>query len=134
MVDGPCAIFVEGIEVFAHHGVFPEEKERGQRFLIDVRLEMSAPPGADELASTVDYAEVAGQVKQLSTEASYDLIETLAGQIASSLLEKWQVRRATVTVRKPDVPMPVPVACVGVTVTVEMSGRPGYFTGEDGGG
>ena len=35
-------IKIEGLEVFAHHGVFPEEKEKGQKFLVNAALHMDA--------------------------------------------------------------------------------------------
>jgi len=33
-------IFIEGLEVYGHHGVTDEEKVLGQRLLYDVRLTM----------------------------------------------------------------------------------------------
>lgn len=128
----PCAIIIEGIEVFAYHGVLPEERSQGQVFMIDVRLELSSPVEDDALGSTIDYARVARDVTALATGSSYDLIETLAGVIADGLLADAKVRRAVVTVRKPQAPMPVKVGCVGVTVTRERTGSRGYLTGEDG--
>ena len=81
-----CAIAVEGIEVFAYHGVLPEEKERGQRFLIDVRLELAGVPDRDELEDTVDYARVAGDAARLAADTRFDLVETLAGTIADHIV------------------------------------------------
>jgi len=127
-----CAISIEGIRVFAYHGVLPEEKSRGQEFLIDVELELAGAPREDDIASTVDYAAVAEAASRLATETRHDLIETLAEAIAGSLLDNELVIKATVTVRKPQAPMPVTVASVGVTVTAERSGSRGYSTGEEG--
>ena len=111
-----CAIAVEGIEVFAYHGVLPEEKERGQRFLIDVRLELAGVPGRDELEDTVDYARVAGDAARLAADTRFDLIETLAGRIADRVMEDPRILHASITVCKPDAPMPVRAAGVRVTV------------------
>jgi dihydroneopterin aldolase len=119
-LEGGCSIFVEGIRVFAHHGVLPEEKTLGQEFVIDVELELSGVPGTDELSSTVDYALVAQGVAEAAVRNRYDLIETLAAQIASGLLEEHGgVATASVTVRKPEAPMPVPVSLVAARVVLK---------------
>ena len=131
MSGGKCVIDIEGVTVFAHHGVLPEEKEHGQRFVIDVRLELSALPDDDDLAATVDYAEVASLTARIATADTYDLIETLASKIADAMLEFESVRTASVTVSKPDAPMPVDVSRVGVTVSKGRSGTRGYFTGSE---
>lgn len=112
-----CAIAVEGIEVFAYHGVLPEEKERGQRFLIDVRLELAGVPDRDELEDTVDYARVAGDAARLAADTRFDLVETLAGTIADHIVEDPRVLHVSVTVCKPDAPMPVRAGGVRVTVS-----------------
>ena len=51
-------IAVRGIEVFAHHGVFDQEKADGQLFSIDVEIDVDLAEAArsDALAATVDYA------------------------------------------------------------------------------
>jgi dihydroneopterin aldolase len=128
---GHCSISLEGIEVFAHHGVLPEEKERGQRFLIDVLMELTAAPEGDELSATVDYSEVASRVASICTGETFDLIETLAAKLADELLSYEQVSSATVTVHKPDAPMPVKTGGVSVTVSRQRQGTRGYFEGGD---
>jgi dihydroneopterin aldolase len=132
MTSGSCSIAIAGIRVFAHHGVLPEEKEHGQDFIIDILLDLEAIPAADSLASTVDYAWAASTAVRIAKETACDLIETLAGEIASEMLSGTGVRRATVSVRKPDAPMPVPVESVGVTVTRQRPGTQGCPTGDDG--
>jgi dihydroneopterin aldolase len=127
---GPCVIRIEGICVFAHHGVLPEEKERGQDFLIDITLELERPCDDDSLDSTVDYAWAASEAARIATATSYDLIETLATEIASEMLRSPVVRAAQVSVRKPSAPMPVRVGSVGVTVRQQKPGVPGRVTGD----
>jgi dihydroneopterin aldolase/2-amino-4-hydroxy-6-hydroxymethyldihydropteridine diphosphokinase len=66
----------------------------------------------------------------MATSRSYDLIETLARDIAGRLLEHPLVRKASVRVSKPEAPVGVPVESVSVTVGMERSGSRGHFTGE----
>lgn len=122
-------ITIDGIKVFAHHGVLPEEKERGQEFLIDVEISLQEGDAlADRLESTVDYARVAEDVARMATSTRYDLIETLAAELAGFLAGRDGVQAATVTVKKPHAPLAVEVGCVGVTVSRE---RGGFLDGED---
>jgi len=120
-------IIIKGISVFAHHGVLPEEKERGQEFVIDVDFGLDeGMADTDNILSTVDYAAVAQEVASIATSARYDLIETLASQICAYLVSMTGVRDASVTVKKPSAPLLVHADWVGVTVShqAEAPGGP----------
>ncbi len=112
-------IALRGLEVFAHHGVFDFERERGQRFLIDAELSVDLRPAAagDALERTVHYGELAEAIVAAVERDPVDLIETVAERVASVALRFPGVREATITVHKPDAPIPAPFADVSVTVT-----------------
>lgn len=110
-------ILVEGLKVFAYHGVTPEEKERGQDFLIDLEMELERIAVDDDVATTVDYSEVAAGVGKVVEDGRCELLETVAERVLDYLLSFEMVRRATVTIYKPDAPMPLEVARVCVRVT-----------------
>ncbi len=120
---GSCILEVSGLEVFAHHGVLASEKEQGQKFIIDIRLEMFSPPRGDDIAETVDYARVASEASRVATSTGHDLIETVAREIAELCLTDPLIARASVTVSKPEAPMPVAVANVSVTVTMDSPAK-----------
>ena len=44
MID---VIHLSGLEVFAHHGVFENERREGQIFVLDVDVEIDARAAAD---------------------------------------------------------------------------------------
>ncbi|HEY5532338.1 MAG TPA: dihydroneopterin aldolase [Candidatus Anoxymicrobiaceae bacterium] len=112
-------VTIKGIEVFAYHGVLPEEQERGQVFLIDVEFGLEETmASSDDLDSTVDYAEVAARVSEISTSRTYDLIETLASEIAGYVVNLRGVTDVLVTVKKPSAPLPVKAEYVSVKVAV----------------
>lgn len=119
-------LLIKDIRVFAHHGVLPSERDRGQHFYIDLELELDLGGAAssDELSDTLDYVKVASSVSRLATYERYQLIETLAEKIAEQVLSFEPVARVTVTVRKPEVTMPVRVEWVGISITRER-GTPG---------
>ena len=109
---------IVGLEVFAHHGVHAHERRNGQTFLFDVRLECSsaAAERTDDLADAVDYGAVANRVVELARGGPYDLLERLAAVIADDLVVGYPVDAVTVTVHKPQAPIPHPFADVTVTV------------------
>jgi dihydroneopterin aldolase len=114
-------ILIRDLKVFAYHGVLPEEREKGQEFLIDLEIEIdsSAAIETDDVSHTVDYVSVVESVSRIVTGEHYNLIETLASKIAEYLVSLPRVRSATVTVKKPDAPLPVSVGWVGVSVSRE---------------
>ncbi|MFH1151038.1 MAG: dihydroneopterin aldolase [Actinomycetota bacterium] len=118
-------MLIEGLRVFAYHGVTPEEKRNGQDFLIDIEMDLERETGTDDIATTVDYAKVAAAVEGIIAEPRCELIETVAERLLDHLFSYPMVRRATVTIYKPDAPMPLEVAHVGVRVTRERPGGPG---------
>ncbi|MEX0952443.1 MAG: dihydroneopterin aldolase [Nitriliruptoraceae bacterium] len=112
-------IAIRGIEAFGHHGVFDHETRIGQRFVVDVALDLdlSAAAASDQLRDTVDYGHLAARVVEVVTGEPVALIERLAARIADECLVDTRVTSATVTVHKPAAPLPVAAADVEVTVT-----------------
>lgn len=112
-------IRLDGIRVFAHHGVYDEEKERGQIFLIDVhlRMDLSVAGATDDLTATVHYGELADAIVRRASSERWDLIERVAERTAELVLEDSRVDEVIVTVHKPEVTLPTPVGSVSVSVT-----------------
>jgi len=112
-------VALRGITGFGNHGVFDFEREQGQRFVVDVVCTLDLAPAAetDDLALTVDYGVLAADVVADIEGEPLDLIEALADRVVRTCLSRPAVQTVEVTVHKPDVPMPVPVADVAVTLT-----------------
>ena len=110
-------IRLTGIEVLGRHGVYTEEKFSDQQFVVDLDCVLARQNGADDLATTVDYAELSQLAATIIGDTSVDLIETLAEKIALGCLAYPVIAEVTVTVHKPEAPMPVPVRDVAVSVT-----------------
>ncbi len=102
-------IVIDGLEVFAHHGVLPHEKRLGQRFVIDltIELDLSWAGRSDELDDTVDYGRLAARVEEVVQGGPHDLIETVAENVASVAFEDAKVQAVEVVVHKPHVPLSV---------------------------
>ena len=110
MNDHSDRLSLLGMRFEGRHGVLPKEKLNAQRFEIDLVLRADLDPAArsDDLARTVNYAELFVLVQGIVTGESYDLIEALAGAIAGAVLAATDERIVSgveVRVRKPDAPI-----------------------------
>ena len=94
---------VAGLELYGHHGASEGEQERRQRFLFDVRLEVSDAALSDRLEDAVDYREVVRCVQEVSDGRRFALLEALAAAVADAIADGFAVERVRVQVRKPDV-------------------------------
>ena len=123
-VDELDTLTLTGLEVFAHHGVFDFERADGQTFVLDlvVWLDTVGAAAGDDLAQTLHYGELAVEVAEAAAAEPVDLIETLAERIATLVLAHPVARRVSVTVHKPNAPIPVPFADVSITI-VRPRGR-----------
>lgn len=99
-------VFLDAVQFYAYHGVNPEERTQGQRFIIDVRLltDLQRAGTNDDLGSTINYSSVYKRVKTIVEGPPRDLIEAVAEEIAIALLAEFAAAMSvTVTVRKPQV-------------------------------
>lgn len=123
-------ITLTGLELYGYHGVFPDEKRDGQRFVVDITiwLDVTAAAAADDLTRTVNYGELAELASVIVTGPPRDLIEAVAAEIADEIMRRYPVHAAEVTVHKPSAPIPLTFADVSVTIRRsirrEGAGRP----------
>jgi dihydroneopterin aldolase len=111
-------IELHGIVLHGYHGVLEGERRDGQRFLVDVELDLEdeRASGTDSIEDAVDYREIVARVEQISDTTAYHLLEALAAAIAEALLHGWPVTAVRVRVRKPDVVLDPPVEFAAVSV------------------
>ena len=111
-------IRLTGLRVRGRHGVFDFERADGQDFVVDAELELALAPAAasDDVADTVHYGELAGRLAEIIAGEPVNLIETLADRLVAECLADKRVEAATVTVHKPQAPIPQEFADVAVTV------------------
>jgi len=104
--------------VFGHHGYLEEERRLGQRFLVDLWVDVEESATASErIVDTVDYRRLAGLVREVFAGPERLLLEGLAGAIADGILGRFAaVERVRVRVRKLDVALDPPVEHAAVIV------------------
>ncbi len=111
-------IKLSGLRVWGHHGVFDFERREGQNFVIDVTLflDLSMAAGSDDVADTIHYGELASALAAVVAGEPVNLIETLASRLIDVCLADKRVAEATVTVHKPQAPIPQTFNDVSVTL------------------
>lgn len=116
-------ITLTGLDIYGHHGVLEHETAQGQTFTVDITCWLDAPAD-DDLANTVNYAELAELAHRVVAGPPRKLIETVAGEIADAALARYGVLHAIeVTIHKPHAPIPVPFGDVAVTARRNRSRR-----------
>jgi dihydroneopterin aldolase len=116
-------IELHGIELHGFHGVLEHERRAGQRFLVDVELDLSDTTAAetDRIEDAIDYRDVVATVVAVSDGRAYHLLEALVAALADALVERFPVAAARVRVRKPDVDLARPVEQAAVRVERRVS-------------
>ncbi|MDQ0999924.1 dihydroneopterin aldolase [Neobacillus niacini] len=113
-------IFVNQMEFYGYHGVFPEETRLGQRFAVDlmVHVDLRKAGESDELKYSVNYGELYQVCKEVVEGKPYKLVEAVAEKIAESVLKQFTlVSEVTIKVIKPDPPIPGHYRSVAVEIT-----------------
>ena len=113
-------IYINNLEFIGFHGVFPEEKKLGQKFLVSLELIVDTREAGKtgDLTKSVHYGLVAQDVERVFLEKSIDLIETCAENIAVMVLKKYElVKEVKVTVKKPWAPLQMHFENVAVEIS-----------------
>lgn len=111
-----------GMRFNGRHGVLPDEKVNAQPFEVDLVLHADLAPaaGSDSLDATVDYAALFDLVRAIVEGTTQDLIEALAGSLATAVLAATPseiVDAVEVRVRKPEAPIDGSFDTVQVSIT-----------------
>lgn len=113
-------IVIKDLEIFAYHGVLPEEKRQGQTFIVTVELflDLHDAGASDDLSETVNYADVCDTISRVMTEEKYNLIEAAAESMAGTiLLEYEKVKNVHIMLCKPEAPINMTFDTVYIDIT-----------------
>lgn len=100
-------IEIEGMEFFAYHGHYDVEQKTGNRFLVDVRIELdcSRAAASDKLDDALDYQKIYRLVKKEMQTVS-NLLEHVAQRILDALKSQHpEIQKASVRISKMNPPM-----------------------------
>lgn len=113
-------IKIQGLRLYAYHGVNPEEKVDGQMFFLDISCSLSlcVPCATDCVEDTVSYAKILKTARSAFLSEKFDLLETAAETVAKAVLSAFgAIKEITVCVRKPQAPIQADFEYVAVEIT-----------------
>lgn len=113
-------IKIQGLRLYAYHGVNPEEKVDGQMFFLDISCSLSlcVPCATDCVEDTVSYAKILKTARSAFLSEKFDLLETAAETVAKAVLSAFgTIKEITVCVRKPQAPIQADFEYVAVEIT-----------------
>lgn len=113
-------IIMRNMKFFGYHGVLPEEREKGQNFIIDIEMtaDLENASKSDELDDSVDYSKAYEIVRNIVENNKFRLIEKLAASISREMLSKFpKIQEITVVVKKPEAPIDGEFDWMGVELT-----------------
>ncbi|MEF9946338.1 MAG: 2-amino-4-hydroxy-6-hydroxymethyldihydropteridine diphosphokinase [Lachnospiraceae bacterium] len=112
-------IKIQNLEVFAKHGVFPEENVLGQKFIVSATLYTDTRKAGktDDLTASIHYGEVSQFIDTYMKAHTYQLLERVAEGLAEELLlHTRHLQKIQIEVKKPWAPVGLPVEYVAVEI------------------
>ena len=96
-------VFIKGLSIQTTIGFFDWEKQIKQTLVIDLTMGWHTAKAAenDELAKTLDYADISVAIEKFANDNPVDLIETLAERMASFLMAAYSIPWLKLTIGKP---------------------------------
>lgn len=113
-------IHIENLEIFANHGVFQEETNLGQKFLVSLVMYVDTRKAGktDCLEESVHYGEVSHFITTYTKKHTRKLIEAAAEDLAEALLLHYPLLKGvTLELKKPWAPVGLPLETVSVKIT-----------------
>lgn len=113
-------ITIQNLEIFARHGVFPEENTLGQKFVLSATLYTDTRKAgkSDALEHSTHYGEVSHFIKAFVEGHTFKLIESVVEQLAQELLLAFPlVQKIDLEIKKPWAPIGLPLDTVSIAIT-----------------
>lgn len=112
-------IIIKNLEVFANHGVFPEEQKLGQKFIVTAVLYTDTRQAGktDDLSDSIDYGSICQTICRFLTTHTYQLLERAAECLAEELLLHTPgLSSLCLKIDKPWAPIGLPLQTVSVKI------------------
>jgi len=117
MIENYGIIELEDIELYAYHGCYKEERIKGNKFLVNIKVEtdISIPSKTDDIKDAVNYVKILELIKIEMAQPSH-LLEHVVSRIINRLFEQFpQIKKVEVKVSKMSPPVDCKVKSVSVT-------------------
>lgn len=112
-------IEIEGMEFYAYHGHYEEERYVGNRFLVDIALttDTARAEESDRIEDALNYQKVYALIKEEMEQHKSHLLEHIARRIINKLYEGFDaIEHIKLKLSKINPPMGGQIRCVSVTL------------------
>ena len=112
-------INIRNLEIFAKHGVYPEENTLGQKFVISAVLysDLRAAGKSDDLHKSIDYGSICYIIKSFVENNTFKLIEAVAENLAEVLFAECPgLEKVWIEIKKPWAPVAMHLETVSVEI------------------
>ena len=109
-------VYIRDLRIDTFIGIYDWEQQLRQTLSIDLDMatDVAATAAADDISMTLDYKAISDRLLAMIENQHFELLESLAEQIAALLLDEFQVRWLRLRLGKPGA---VPAAAdVGVVI------------------
>ncbi|MBU4349231.1 dihydroneopterin aldolase [bacterium] len=98
-------LIVKGATFWATHGYYQEENKFGQKFIVDVEVnvDMKKQCETDELDKGYSYVTIYNIIKKVIVGEQHKLLQRIAQRIADEVIKSYPVNQVKVIVKKPHV-------------------------------
>ncbi len=96
-------VYIKGLSIQTTIGFFEWEKQIKQTLVIDLTMAWDTASAAvnDELAKTLDYADISVAIERFANDNPVDLLETLAERMAKFLMDTYHIPWLKLSIGKP---------------------------------
>lgn len=122
-------IRIEKLEIYAYHGVYPEERRKGQIFLVSAVLytDIRRAGAEDQIGLSTDYGQVSLFIDQWMKKHTCHTLEAVAENLARDILLNYSlVCSLDLEIQKPEAPVPLPFG--GVSVRIHRGWHRAYLS------
>lgn len=115
-------IILQGCQFYGYHGVFSEEQQLGQLFVVDCELtvDLMAASQSDDLSDTINYGAVFEVIKYHVEIQQYRLLEKLAGELCRDLYQQYEeIQHIRLKIIKKNPPIAGHYQAVGIEIERE---------------
>ena len=109
-------IKINEIQLFGYHGLYQEEKENGQNFIISLSINIDYKDKNDKIENTLDYTKIIEEVKYTFNKKRYNLIESLAVDMSENLMRNKKIESLDISIKKESPPIDAKISSVEVNL------------------
>jgi dihydroneopterin aldolase len=115
-------IFLEQLQFYAYHGLYPEERILGNNYVVDIVVNYQTNTRLiHSIEQTINYAEVYELIDQRMKKPT-DLLETIATEFCHQLMEKFpSIQKIQFSIKKMNPPISKMIGNVGVSFQLKRA-------------